>query len=120
MTGQDFQDKLDAIVLDLQTVAKGKTAKIAIRGSNNDVTNFSLSSDVAGVVNAGQLALIQAEIDAIKPMADNYILQRGPVRQAAGTFNAARQPHLSLINAATSARTALNVALLADGDYQVA
>ena len=120
MTGQDFQDKLDAIALDLQTVGKGKTVKIALRGSNNDVTNFPLSSDVAGVVNDRQLTAIQDAINLIKPIADSYTTERGPVMISLEAFNLERAGHQALIDAATAARTALNTALVADVNYQAA
>ena len=118
MTGQDFQDKLDAIVLDLQTAGKGKVVKMAFRGADNDTFDMILSSDVNGVVDAAQLAAIQAQIDNLKPLADALETESAPVKAASEAFTTAREVHRNLIDAATDARVALSAALEADQGYQ--
>lgn len=120
MTGQDFQDKLDAIVLDLQTTGKGQTVKVALRDEGNTTVSFPLSSDVNGVVNAAQLAPIQSFIDGLKPIADAYETQRAPVQAALETFKTEQSGHQALIDATSAARTALSTALEADVGYQAA
>ena len=61
MTGQEIQDRLDAIVVDLQT--KGKVQTFFFRDSDNVPNVLPLSSTAQGVVNAGQLADIQAVVE---------------------------------------------------------
>lgn len=118
MTGQDFQDKLDAVVLDLQTAGKGQAVEILMRGTDNSSNVYPLSSDANGVVNAGQLSAIQAFINGLKPIADTYEQERAPVQTALEAFNARRATHQTAIDAASSARTALNTELTADATYQ--
>lgn len=120
MTGQDFQDKLDAIVADLQTTGKGKTVNILMRGTGNASQVFPLSSDIGGVITASELARIQNRIDELKPFADTYETERQPVSDALEVFNTERAGHQVLIDAASAAREALNTALEADADYQTA
>ncbi|MDQ3750429.1 MAG: hypothetical protein M3367_15650 [Acidobacteriota bacterium] len=120
MTGQDFQDKLDALVLDLQTVGKGQTIQVPLRNSANVTTIYPLSSDAAGVVNTAQLAAIQAVIDTLKPIATDFSTELAPVRTAGEDFTAARADHQALATAASAARTALSTALAADPAFQTA
>ncbi len=120
MTGAEIQARLDALVLDLQTNGKGQSITVGLRNEDNVLADFPLSSDIDGVVNAGQLAAIQNAIDAIKPIADDYELEYGPVKDASEAFRTARGVHQALIDAASAARTALNDALEADVDYQAA
>jgi hypothetical protein len=119
MTGQDFQDKLDAIVLDLQTSFPNHSVQISLRGAGNVITVFSLSS-VAGVVNGAQLGAIQDVLDDLKPIADSYTTERVPVTSALETFKTERAGNQVAIDAASAARIALSTALLADADYQTA
>lgn len=118
MTGQDFQDKLDAIVTDLQTTGKGQTVSIALRGADNSFTELLLSSSAGGVVVENQLDQIQSFIDAFKPVADNYEARREPVMAALDAFNVRRATHQAAIDAASAARATLNTALEADATYQ--
>ncbi len=120
MTGQDFQDKLDAIVADLQTVGKGKTINLMFRGLENSPEIFPLSSDVNGVVNAAQLAAIQTFVSDLKPIADTYTTEYAPVTTASEAFKTAQTPHDALTEAARVARVALSDALAADVPYQTA
>ena len=120
MTGQEIQDRLDAIVEDLQTDYKGQYTQIMMRGDDNTANIFSLSSDGAGNVNAIQLAAIQDFIDNLKPLADTYETEYAPVQAASETFRDARAEHQVLIDAASAARVALADALEADASYQTA
>ncbi len=120
MTGADFQAKLDGIVVDLQTAGKGQTVQFISRGTNNSSTVFPLSSTAGGVVDAAQLAAIQAFLDGLMPKADGYETERVPVTAALAVFKTERAGHQVLIDAASVSRTALNVALLADAAYQTA
>lgn len=120
MTGQDFQDKLDSIVRDLQTNGKGQTVNILFRGAGNAPQILPLSSDANGVVNAGQLAAIQAFINPLKVIATDYTNARVPVDAALEAFKTAQEPHQALMDAATAARKALTDALDADAAYQTA
>lgn len=120
MTGQDFQDKLDAIVGDLQTTAKGRECKILVRGEDNDASIFTLSSDSGGVVNAAQLANLQGTLDTFKQIADEYEAQRGLYTPQLDAFKSAREAHQPLIDAAALANKNLRDALEADAAYQTA
>lgn len=120
MTGQDFQDKLDALVVDLQTKGKGQTVNIMFRDNTNSPSIFPLSSTAQGVVNAGQLAAIQAVINDLKPMADDYTVNYAPVQTALDNFKTAQAPHEALITAASTARATLQTALDGDNAYQTA
>lgn len=90
MTGQDFQDKLDAIVRDLQTSGKGRTVKVMMRQEDNETAEFALSSDANGIVNAAQLSVIQTFIDNLKVLASDYETSRAPVMVALDTFKTAQ------------------------------
>lgn len=118
MTGQDFQEKLDAIVTDLQTVGRGQTVTASLRGTNNQLREFPLSSDAGGVVNADQLTNLQKFIDDLKPVADTYVMELAPVSAASEAFNVQRATHQASIDAASAARVALQDELLADPQYQ--
>jgi len=120
MTGQDFQDKLDAIVEDLQTDGIFQQVRAVFRAGDNALTVFPLSSDANGVVNAAQLADIQAFINDLKPIADAYETERAPVTVALETFKTEQSGHQALIDAAATARTALATAFAADAGYQTA
>lgn len=118
MTGQDIQEKLDSIVEDLQTVGRGQTVIASLRGTNNQLREFPLSSDAGGVVDAAQLSNLQKFIDDLKPIADTYVMELAPVSAASEAFNVQRATHQVLIDAASAARVALNDALEADEVYQ--
>ncbi len=120
MTGQEIQDKLDGIVADLQTVGKGMTVQIGLRGSGNDLTEYPLSSDANGVINDSQLDPLQDAVDVIKPIADTYYAEFAVVKGFSDAFSDARAVHQVLIDAAASARSDLNDALEADAAYQTA
>lgn len=118
MTGQDFQDKLDAIVLDLKTAGRGGTVEISLRSPTNAVNEFALSSNAEGVVNATQLAEIQTAVNNLKPIADEYEIERAPVQAALEEFNARRATHQAVIDAASAARQTMQDELEADETYQ--
>ena len=120
MTGQDFQDRLEALVVDLQTVGKGKTVTIMFRDDENATVILPLSSDVSGVVNATQLGEVQYYLNLYKPVADAYETERAPVTAALETFKTEQSGHQALIDAASTARVALATALEADAGYQAA
>lgn len=120
MTGQEIQDRLDAIVKDLQTTQKGKGVEIALRDEGGAMSIYGLSSDANGVVNQAQLNNLQSAIDYLKPVADAYETRYAPVKTASETFRIAREVHQPLIDEATNARNALNAALEADQNYQTA
>ncbi len=120
MTGQDFQDRLDAIVADLQTTGKDKTVTLMFRQANGQPFVLQLSSDGAGVVDAGQLAAAQAFIDNLKPIANTLEAQSAPVQAASDAFKAAQTPHDAAIEAARVARVALSDTLAGDAAYQTA
>lgn len=120
MTGQDFQDRLDALVVDLQTTGKGQTVNLMFRNPNNSPNILPLSSDVAGIVNAAQLAAVQAFVDGLKPIADSANTTSAPVTAASDAFKAARTPHEPAITAAQTAQTTLRTTLEADVPYQTA
>jgi len=119
MTGANFQTKLDGIIEDLQTDFPNHSVQIPLRGSNNAITVYPLSS-VGGVVNAGQLATLQAAVDALKPMADTYTSERAPVVTALESFNTEKARFTTEANAVSTARTTLESALEADAPYQSA
>lgn len=118
MIGVEFQDKLDAIVVDLQTSGKGQTVQIMFRNPANQPATFQLFSDSAGVVDVGKLAELQTFVDALKPIADTYEVERAPVMAASEAFNLRRATHQSSIDAASAARIALQNELMADAQYQ--
>jgi len=120
MTGQDFQDKLDAIVADLQTAGKGKTINLMFRANGGAANVLPLSSTAGGVVNAGQLAAVQSFVDDLKGIADTYTTEYAPVTAASEAFRLAQVPHEALTEAARVARVALSDALTADAPYQAA
>lgn len=120
MTGQEIQERLDALVADLQTIGKGQTINFFYRAPDGSPNTLPLSSDASGNVNAGQLALIQGEVDNMKTIADAYEQEYAPVKTASEAFRAAREAHRDLIDAASQARQALEDALVADQDYQTA
>ena len=120
MTGSQIQDALEAIKTDLQTTQKGKTVDIMLRNSDGSSEVFTLSSDGAGTVNAGQLSLIQSFIDGLKPVADSYDAEYQTVKSTGQTFRTKRYAHIGLINAANQARNDLADALEADAEYQTA
>lgn len=120
MTGQDFRDKLDAIVADLQTAGKGQSVNVMFRGENGAPDVLPLSSDVNGVVNATQLQVIQDFIGDMGNYADAYTTAYAPVQDALRDFKTAQAPHEALMTAATNARKNLGDALTADAGYQAA
>lgn len=120
MTSQEFEDKLNAIVSDLQTVGKGKTINIMFRNQDGTPNILPLSSDVNGVVNGVQLAAIQNFIVDLGDSADGYNTEYAPVQAALDAFKTASDPHEALTEAARVARVALQTALTADPAYQAA
>ena len=120
MTGQDFQDKVDALVRDLQTSGKGQAVEVMFRQADNTNLILPLSSTPAGVVNVGELAAIQQEVDTMKLRADSYATNYAPVQAASEAFKTAQIPHEALIETARVARVNLQTALDADPDYQTA
>lgn len=120
MTGQDIQDRLDAIVADLQTKGKGQTVNIMFRNPNNSPNILPLSSDAQGVVDAAQLAAIQAVVDGLIEPADDLTTYSAPVSAAGEAFKTASQPHEPLRVAAQDANAALKTALENDANYQAA
>lgn len=120
MTGQEFQDRVDALVVDLQTVGKGQTVNIMLRGLNNSSVVLPLSSNAQGVVNGTQMQLIQDYLDDFKLTADSYTTTFAPVQTAMDAFKTASAPHDALTETARVARVALSDALLADPTYQSA
>lgn len=120
MRGQDFQDRLDALVADLQTRGKNQTVNVMFRSPTNEAEIMPLSADAQGVVNAAQLAAIQAFIDPLKGFADNADTFSQPVAAASEAFKLAGQPHEALRAAAQTANAALRDALANDPAYQAA
>jgi hypothetical protein len=121
MVGQDFQDRLDAIVTDLESASgTGKTVQVMFRDNNNQPLVMPLSSDVNGVVDATQLANLQMAVDGFKPVADAYDLESGDITTANDAFKIAQAVHQVLIDDAKTSRDALSAALEADLDYQAA
>ena len=120
MTGQDFQDKLDAVVVDLQTKGKGQTVHMMFRDATNVPQILPLSSDSSGVVNAAQFAAIQAFINPLKIIANDFTTSRVPVQASTGSVQHAQAPHETLIEEARVARVALQTALDGDANYQAA
>ncbi len=120
MTGQEVQDKLDAVVTDLQTTGKGQTTQFMFRDASNQPQILPLSSDANGVVDAVQLAAIQTFVDTLKDVVTNYNAAVAPVKAASETFKLAKANHQALYDDASTARTALNTALENDANYQAA
>ncbi len=120
MTGQNIQDRLDAIVADLQTRGKGQTVNIMFRNPNNSPNILPISSDANGVVDAAQLAVIQAVVDGLIEPADDLTTYSAPVTQASEAFKTASQPHEPLRVVAQDANAALRTALESDANYQAA
>lgn len=120
MTGQDIQDRLDTIVADLQTKGKGQSVNIMFRNPNNSPNILPLSSDAQGVVDAAQLAAIQAVVDGLIEPADDLTTYSAPVSAAGEAFKTASQPHEPLRVAAQDANAALKTALENDANYQAA
>lgn len=120
MTGIEIQQRLEAIIVDLQTVGKGLGIVIVFRGSNNAALEFPLSSDNQGVINDTERENLQAFVDGLKLIADNYAFPNGLVQNSANALKAATLPHEALIEAARVAREAVNAVLAADSVYQAA
>lgn len=118
MNSVDFQDKLDAIVVDLQTSGKGRTIQAMFRGINNQTVVLPLSSDAFGVVDGNQLTDVQGFVNSLKPIADTYEAERAPVMAASEAFNLRRATHQVSIDKASAARITLQDELLADTQYQ--
>ena len=120
MTGQDIQDRLDAIVTDLQTNFKGSQVDVMLRGDDGAALTFTLSSDANGIVDVAQHGAIQDFINLLKPTADDYETRRGVYTPFLDAFKTAQEPHKPLMDAAAAARVALQSALDADAGYQTA
>lgn len=120
MTAQDVQTRLDTIVSDLQNKAKGKTTNIMFRDANNLPAIKPLSSDANGVVDAAQLADVQAFVDTLKTALTNYNTASAPVEAATETFKTERTRNLPTIEAARVAAENLKTTLEADAAYTAA
>lgn len=120
MTTQEIQDRVDAIVTDLQTKGKGQTVNIMFRNQNNTPNVLPLSSDAQGVVNAAQLAAVQGFVDGFASIADDLNAASAPVTTASEALKLASQPHEALRAAAQTANAALRDALTNDPAYQAA
>ena len=88
MTAQDFLDRLDAIVLDLQTDGKGKTVNIMFRNANNQPNILPLSSDANGVVNAAQLAAVVDVVGFYSDFVQDYTAAIAPYTAKAAELKA--------------------------------
>lgn len=119
MTGQDFQDRFDALLDDLQKAPADRAAHILFRSADGTPQVFPITK-AGQVINPAQVAAAQAFIDTLKPIADTYEAEFTPVRGLSETFRLARAVHQPLIDAAQTARIALQTALEADADYQAA
>ncbi|MDB5478808.1 MAG: hypothetical protein JWM96_1303, partial [Alphaproteobacteria bacterium] len=122
MTAQDIQDRINALVEDLQTKGKGQTINIMLRNPDNSPNVLPLSSDANGVVNQAQLDALIAFFDdgGLFVAADNLTVNSAPVTAASEAFKLASQPHEPLRIAAQEANAALKAALDADPGYQAA
>lgn len=122
MTGQDILDRVDALVVDLQTRGKGQTVNVVFRSANNETDIYTLSSNAAGVINAQQLRILQDAIATanLVSIADDYTASLVPIQQAADNLRTAEMPHESLALRATQARKALSDAYFNDPAYQTA
>ena len=78
MLALEIQERLDAIVYDLQFAGKGKTVQLMFRDANNQPQILPLSSNAAGVVDAAQLATVQTFINGLKTAADTYNTATAP------------------------------------------
>jgi hypothetical protein len=120
MTDQDFQDRLDALVADLQTKGKGQTVNVMFRNQDNSPNILPLSSDANGVVNAAQLQAIQNVVSELAGYAGELVETSAPVQAASEAFKTASAPHEALRIAAQTANAALRDALAGDPAYQAA
>lgn len=73
MLAMEIQDRLDAIVHDLQFAGKGKTVQLMFRDASNQPHILPLSSNAAGVVDAAQLTAVQTFVNGLKTAADTYL-----------------------------------------------
>lgn len=78
MLSVEIQDRLDAIVHDLQFAGKGKTIQLMFRDASNQPLILPLSSDASGVVNAAQLSAVQTFVTGLKTAADTYNTDTAP------------------------------------------
>lgn len=120
MTGQEIQDRVDALVTDLQTKGKGQTVNVLFRNDANVPTVLPLSSSAQGVVVQAELDAINNFLSDVIPVADSYSTASVPVAAANEAFKLASQPHEQLRIAAQNANAALRDALAADANYQAA
>lgn len=120
MTGLQFQQRLAAIVTDLQTTQKGNGTNIMFRDNTNTLNTFPLTADETGAVNQAELTPIQNHVDSLADYADDFITASLPVKTATSGFKAAQSPHQNLINAVSNANAALASALASDPTYQAA
>lgn len=120
MTEQDFQDKLNAIVQDLQTNGKGMTTQYRYRTDDGNLTVLPLSSDANGSINAAQYAAVSNMINSFADEAENYNTNYAPVKATSEAYNTARSAHQTLIDTAAASRAALTAALDADANCQAA
>ena len=88
MTGQDFQDRLDAIKTDLQTDGKGKTINIMFRQFGNTPYILPLSSDANGVINLAQLNAVEDFVSDLGALADQYLIDTAPYTAKAAELKA--------------------------------
>lgn len=120
MTGQDFQDRVNALVVDLQTKGKGQVVQLLFRDEFNGAVPMNLSSDANGVVNAAQLTAINDFLVGLKQVANSFATSSAPVSAANESFRTAQDAHQALIDNAKTSRDALSAALDADPAYQTA
>ncbi len=114
MNGLDIQANLDAVVTDLQTKGKGQSVEFMFRNADNSSNVLVLSSNSAGVVNAAQLATVQAFVDVLKTAADAYSTQNTPLSLLREDYKTTRAVHQTLIDASAAARENLAEALAND------
>ncbi len=117
MTGAEIQAALDGLVADMSGVPS-KTANISFRDSTNALSPYQITTNAQGVVNAQEVADVQSFIDGMKTAADAFQTEKTPVVSASEAFRVQRATHLTSINAAKAARTALDTELLSDSTYQ--
>jgi hypothetical protein len=118
MTNAEIQSKLDAVVVDLQTKGKGQTVNFMFRNPDGSPNVLPLSSDAGGVVNAGELAAVQAFVDGIKAINGDFEAAYTPVKTAKTQLANADSTRAALINAAQNANQALKNSRDNDANYQ--
>lgn len=90
MLAMEIQERLDAIVYDLQFAGKGKTVQLMFRDASNQPLILPLSSNPAGVVDAAQLTAVQTFVNGLKTAADTYNTDTAPYTAKAAELAAIR------------------------------